>query len=332
MNDTDRWIIACPVCRHRIGPLPAAGRVECSICRRSYQATDGIWDFLPPERDRFFGPFLRDYTLIRHAEGRGSSDPHYYLQLPACDARYPIARQWALRIRTFHFLRRHILPGLGSHLAVLDLGAGVGWLSHRLGTLGCRPCAVDLNIDARDGLGAARHYPQDWPRLRAEFDRLPIAASAADLVIYNASFHYSTDYRATLEEALRVLRPGGVIVVLETPVYRRDESGRQMVAERHAAFEQRYGTRSDSLECRQYLTWGGIEQLADQLALQCKTYKPWYGFRWASRPWLAKLRNRRAPSEMPVLVIHPIRARDPGGGPQHGFPPATQPARGSKPA
>src|SRR5262249_56941629 len=144
--------------------------------------------------------------------------------------------------------------GRGEQRRVPELGAGVGWLSYRLAELGHHPFAVDLSTEDRDGLGAARHYEPPWPRVQAEFDRLPLADGQADVVIFNASLHYSTDYRITLGEALRVLRPAGKVVILESPLYRHDHSGRRMVAERHAAFERSYGTRSDSVPSIEYLT------------------------------------------------------------------------------
>src|SRR5205807_5523199 len=186
-------------------------------------------------------------------------DPAYYLGLPDCPPTHPIAAQWALRRCTFAALTRRVLPRLGSGLRVVDLGAGVAWLSHRLAQLGHHPIAMDLTIDDRDGLGASRHYRPAWPRVQADFDRLPLAAEAADLVIFNASLHYSTDYEVTLAEALRVLARGGALAVLESPIYRRPESGRRMVEERRADFARRYGTRSEALPSPYYLPREGIE-------------------------------------------------------------------------
>jgi SAM-dependent methyltransferase len=196
----------------------------------------------------------------------------------------------------------------------LDLGAGVGWLSNRLTRLGCAPCAVDLNLDQRDGLRAARHYAAAWPALQAEFDRLPLADTQADLVIYNASLHYSADYRATLAEALRVLRPGGRLVVMDSPIYRHEASGRRMIAERQAAFARDHGTRSDALPSVGYLTWAMLRELGRELGLRWRVFRPWYGWRWALRPWRARLLSQREPSTFALLVacrISEVRAQIP---------------------
>jgi SAM-dependent methyltransferase len=290
----------CPACR---GPLEAVhpDELRCPADGTSYRRVDGIWRFLSPERAAYFAPFLRDYTAIRGAEGYGYDDPARYRRLPEADPADPLAWQWRMRARSFACLRRRVLPRHAG-ISALDLGAGIGWLSSRLAELGHYPCAVDLNLDSRDGLGAARHYTRSWPRIQAEFDRLPLPSGHADLVLYNASLHYSLDYRATLAEGLRVLRPNGRIVVMDSPIYRRDASGRQMIAERQAAFERDHGTRSDALPSVGYLTWAMLRDLAADLGLRWRIFRPWYGWRWALRPWRARLAGKREPSTFALLV------------------------------
>lgn len=282
--------IACPVCRVPLGSCPHA-----------YSRIDGIWRLIRPERAEAVAVFLRDYTRIRLAEGRGSDDPAFYRNLPHCPADHPIAAQWRLHRRTFECLRDRVLRHLTPGSEILDLGAGTGWLSNRLAHLGHRPCAVDISCDDRDGLGAARHFEAAWPRLQAEFDYLPFPDASFDAVVFNASLHYSSDYARTLGEAARVLRPRGSIVVLETPVYRSEASGRKMVEERHAAFLQRYGTRSDSAASIEYLTWKQLDGLAREMNIRWKIIFPWYGLAWSLRPWIAKIRRKREPSRFPIL-------------------------------
>ena len=129
-----------------------------------------------------------------------------------------------------------------------------------------------------------------------------MAHGQADIAIYNASLHYSGDYRATLAEALRALRPDGQIVIMDSPIYSRDASGRQMIAERQAAFERTHGTRSDALPSVGYLTWAMLDDLARELGLRWRAFIPWYGWRWARRPWRARLAGKREPSTFAVLV------------------------------
>ena len=115
-------------------------------------------------------------------------------------------------------------------LHVLDLGAGSGWLSHRLTALGHRVVAVDAIDDEVDGLGACRHYAGDFAAVQADFDALPFAPAQFDLVVFNGSLHYAADTGATLERAHRVLAPGGALVVMDSPMFRADGDGRRWSA------------------------------------------------------------------------------------------------------
>jgi len=138
-------------------------------------------------------------------------------------------------------------------------------------------------------------------------DRLPFENAQFDLVIFNASFHYSEGYERTLKEALRCLRKSGAVAIVDSPFYSRDECGVQMVEERHAAFEKLYGTRSDSGRSQEFLTPTILEDLGRQLAVQWNVHKPRYGLRWALRPWRARLLRRREPSRF-FLVLGKVIA------------------------
>lgn len=270
--------------------------------RAEYPVVDGIHRCLPPERETYFARFLQEYTSVRMAEGRATDDPEYFRRLPEPTPGGPIEWQWRIRRCTWRTVRRRVLRPAPPRLAVVDVGAGVGWLANRAAELGHEAHAVDLTVDEYDGLGAARHFEHRFERYQAEMDDLPFADATADLVVYNASLHYSTDYSRTLREGLRVLRPGGRLVVMETPVYRTQAAGEQMVAERHAMFEQRYGTRSESVPSLEFLTDEAIESLGRELGLRWRRHRTWYGWKWAARPWKARWRRARPPSRFVVLV------------------------------
>jgi SAM-dependent methyltransferase len=267
----------------------------------------GIWDFLPAARAAHFDRFLQEYGAVRRAEGRGSAEPGWYRRLPEVDPAEPLAWQWRVRARSLAALLGEVLPAVTPPAArVLDLGAGNGWLSRRLAQAGYRPLAVDVSDDEADGLGAARHFDgtlcEPFPRVRAEFDRLPLVDGGADVALFNASLHYSPDYDRTLAEACRVVAEGGAVVVLDSPVYHSDQAGTAMVAERHAAFNARFGFPSDALGSREYLTDAGMDALASRHGLRWRRWAPWYGLRWALRPWRSRLARRREPARFIVFA------------------------------
>jgi hypothetical protein len=97
------------------------------------------------------------------------------------------------------------------------------------------------------------------------------------------------------------LRRPGHVIIADSPFYSRDEEGRKMVAEKRAAFEQRFGFRSDSVQNHEYLTSAILNELAEKLRLDWSVLKPWYGINWALRPAKARLLRRREPAKFYLL-------------------------------
>ena len=247
--------------------------------------------------------FLDGYLRIRRAEGRGSSDSSYYLELPYRDITGRLQDQWTIRAKSFDYLTRRVLPA-SRVLRIADLGAGNCWLSYRLALRGHQLAAVDILTDPLDGLGAGNHYQpyQRFQRVSADFDELPFATASLDVAIYNASIHYSTDYARTLREVRRCLRPEGCFLIIDSPVYRRREHGERMKRERHEQFRQTYGFASDTLPSREYFDQETIRELSRALGISWRIHKPWYGWEWALRPWKARWHRRRPPSRFQILA------------------------------
>jgi SAM-dependent methyltransferase len=252
--------------------------------------------------------FLDDYVKIRHAEGRGSQDSAYYLALPYRDITGRLQDQWTIRAKSYRYLESHVLPPIenqfGRPLRIADLGAGNCWMSYRLALRGHQPVAIDILADPLDGLAAGRHYqPRTaFPRINAEFDDLPLGPGCLDLAIYNASIHYSTDYRRTLAEVRRCLRPDGRFLIVDSPVYQRREHGEMMRRERHQQFQAAYGFASDTLESIEYFDVEMLRELGHDLGFSCQVFRPWYGWQWALRPWKARWRRKRPPSNFWILA------------------------------
>ncbi|MBE2197667.1 MAG: class I SAM-dependent methyltransferase [Anaerolinea sp.] len=301
MPPADAFILACPRCHT---PFPAtAGRfLTCAHDGLAFSQVDGIWRFLLPGRAAHLSQFMREYEQVRQAEGWGKPDAAYYRALPFADrsGRYPAI--WHIRAQSYRVLRKRLLPPETRPQRILDLGAGNGWLANRLSQDGHAVAAVDLMVNEADGLGAYRYYDASFLALQAEFDYLPLAATQADVAIFNGSFHYATEYERTLREVLRALRPQGRIVIMDSPLYRDGRSGRQMALERQEMFATRYGFRGNALPHENYLTYERLAQVADALSLQWQVIKPFYGWRWAIRPWLARLRGHREPASFYLIV------------------------------
>ena len=307
--------VLCWRCRAVVAAVTSVGtehvtRHHCGHCSSITICRNGIWRCLSPEQFLRYETFIREYESIRAAEGRGSSSPAYYLALPYQDISGRLAAQWKIRARTFDSIERDILRPLASQqlapLRILDLGAGNGWLSYRLALAGHSPTAVDLLTNSTDGLGAAANYSPHlqamFSRVQATLDQLPFPSATFDLAIFNASFHYSQNYRRTLGEALRCLRPGGSVVIADTPWYAREQSGEAMVKEKHARFRELYGFASSSISSQEFLTSQRLDYLADEFKLNWRTFTPFYGVPWTLRPLRARIRGRRVPSQFRVYA------------------------------
>ncbi|MDG6349235.1 class I SAM-dependent methyltransferase [Luteimonas sp. 8-5] len=296
--------LGCPRCG---AGIDASGSPDCRSCGFQLGVKNGIVQALPAESQARLGGFIREYERVREAEHRGGEYADFYLGLPYRGGASRDPRQWHIRARSHEYVLRRLLPRTARRPGrVLDLGAGNCWLSHRLALQGYRPFAVDLVTNDSDGLGAAHHYqtrlPALFPRFQASFDQLPFADAQFDAAIFNASFHYSADGEATLREALRCLKPGGLAIISDTPWYPREKDGRRMLAERGEAFLRRHGSTGSTMPMLGYLTDARLAELAGALSIRWEIHRPWYGLAWALRPLMARLSGRRVPSRFRLYV------------------------------
>jgi SAM-dependent methyltransferase len=101
-------------------------------------------------------------------------------------------------------------PWLGTNQRILDAGCGPGgngaWLSEHGTVVG-----VDLSADALEFVRARR--PQ--VPVRASISELPLRAASFDIAIEITVMTCVPDGRAAVRELARVMRPGGVLLLVE---------------------------------------------------------------------------------------------------------------------
>jgi len=252
--------------------------------------------------------FADEYARHRAKEGRGYVG-ETLLELPYVRTG-PHVRQWAVRARTFEaFMQRVLRPTaarLDRPLSVLDLGAGNGWLSYRVALEGHHAFALDMRNDHVDGLGAARPLQRRVSGMRcivASFDTIPLPSASMDIALFNASLHYATDLRAVLREAQRVTRPGGLIVILDSPFYRREADGLAMVAEKKRRAVEQFGTRADALMALPFVEFFTPDVLhAAAPALAWRRHRVRYPLAYELRPLVAAVTGKRRPSRLDLWV------------------------------
>jgi ubiquinone/menaquinone biosynthesis C-methylase UbiE len=215
----------------------------------------------------------------------------------------PEADAWRVRQQSYRTLERHMRQQSGSRtMTVLDLGAGNGWLSNRFALHGHRAVAVDWLDDERDGLGATRHYGTPLVCVQADFDALPFEAAQFDLVVFNGSLHYAHDVRITLGRARRLVAPGGALVVVDSPFFRRTLDGHAMVEEKTRRFFFEYGISEVVHEGVGFVTFRGLEAAASALRLRGRFYRSRGPLGWQLRRTVGGLRRLRQPDAFGVWV------------------------------
>ena len=135
------------------------------------------------------------------------------------------------RMVTVEDVEQHLLPALGldgpqDGLKILDLGSGTGRIPLLLHPQPVRLAALDLNramlaeqAVQRSALGGS------WPLVEGDMRALPFVSRWADVVtagwaIGHLRAWYAQDWQThmtrILHEMLRVVRPGGRVIIMET--------------------------------------------------------------------------------------------------------------------
>lgn len=187
---------------------------------------------------------LKGLGLIR--EERQAGFTYYSLAVDARDARWPLIRlaqeaedeagdearlkdllrqredRQALNERLLEpgqswFLWAGALASLLPPLDVADFGCGTGVLALAMARWARHVWAIDQNAQvlARARERAAREGRDNLTFLCEDLHRLSLPEGGLDLVVISQSLHHVEDPGAVLEEAARILKPGGRLVLLE---------------------------------------------------------------------------------------------------------------------
>ncbi|MFP5234498.1 MAG: ArsR/SmtB family transcription factor [Acidobacteriota bacterium] len=122
-------------------------------------------------------------------------------------------------------------------MVVADLGAGDGSFALLLSQSAERVIAVDSSEKMLD---VGREQAQRAGVANVEFrlgdmEEVPIDAASMDVVFFSQSLHHAMHPAKAMEEAARILRPGGRIVILDLAKHRFEEA-RELYADEWLGF------------------------------------------------------------------------------------------------
>ncbi len=124
-------------------------------------------------------------------------------------------------------------------LVIADLGAGEGTIALLLAQRAERVIAVDSSpkmVEYGTGLARSNGVKNLEYRL-GDLEELPIENSRVDLALLHQSLHHAMHPQKAIEEARRILRPGGRIVILDL-VKHGFEEARDLYADVWLGFSQ----------------------------------------------------------------------------------------------
>lgn len=110
--------------------------------------------------------------------------------------------------------------GLTPGMRVLDIAVGTGLLAREMLALTRDPAAI-TGIDVSAAMLAIARAKLPIPLIEAAAESLPLRADSFDLAAMGYALRHIADITSTLREALRVLRPGGTILLLEISAPRK---------------------------------------------------------------------------------------------------------------
>ena len=136
-------------------------------------------------------------------------------------------------------------------LIIADLGAGEGTFSQLLARRAGRVIAVDSSQRMVE-FGSKLAQRHDVPNLEyrlGDMEAVPLADAEVDLAFFSQSLHHAIRPPKAIEEAWRILKPGGKIVILDLNRHTFEEA-RELYADVWLGFSE--------LELRQFLKDAGF--------------------------------------------------------------------------
>lgn len=120
----------------------------------------------------------------------------------------------ALALSSHAEMVKLLLSGAGA--SALDVGCGAGTFTWHMAPLFKRLCGIDVKenriAEARD---SARKRGLDIEFRVASAQAMPFPVASFDVVVFSNSLHHIPDMDKAIEEAVRVVKPGGLVYCME---------------------------------------------------------------------------------------------------------------------
>lgn len=167
------------------------------------------------------GEFEKVYTDLRKKEGRMYTDEEV-ARLPVIARSHMHFKEWQMRKQSCDRLVKYLEKKneAGRPFKLLEAGCGNGWLSHQLAVIpGITVIGSDINFVELQQAGRVFSEILNLHFIYGNIEADLFGEKQFDAVIFAASIQYFPDLASTINKALRLLKPGGEIHVLDSPFY-----------------------------------------------------------------------------------------------------------------
>jgi 2-polyprenyl-3-methyl-5-hydroxy-6-metoxy-1,4-benzoquinol methylase len=177
---------------------------------------------IPPKKPDALHAFAEQYLALRKKEQRIYRDEELR-KLPSIAAQHPHYKEWLIRKHSSDRLLKFI-SRLKTPSAILEVGCGNGWLSHKLSTVdGVEVTGFDINqVELHQAKKVFGH------RLNLHFTSTdPFGPNAPkklyDVIVFAAAIQYFPSLPQIVENALEKLNADGAIHIIDSNFYKPAE-------------------------------------------------------------------------------------------------------------
>ncbi len=122
------------------------------------------------------------------------------------------SKSYDVSARLQRFSGKHLMPWLPNRndLTVLDLGSGTGFFTDLLAGSYKKVIGLDFSKDMLHFAAQARDKHISW--IQADAHKIPLQDNSIDLIYSNLVIQWCEPLDVAVDEMLRVLKPGGLII------------------------------------------------------------------------------------------------------------------------
>jgi len=146
------------------------------------------------------------------------------------------SKSYDVSARLQRFSGKHLMPWLPNRndLRVLDLGSGTGFFTNLLATSYHQVIGLDLSKEMLRFAKECRNKNIVW--LEADAHKIPLQDESIDFIYSNLVIQWCEPLDVAIEEMLRILKPGGLIIfttLVDGTLHELKSSWRQVDDDQH---------------------------------------------------------------------------------------------------